>query len=224
MRIPIKLLIRAIFAGWPQKIASLPFQVAGWFIMPFLWKYRAVDLAQMKAEHKWATPWMNPEDWTGGYLNHGPEMECIPKNLREDYHGFWGFYRYHALRNRAHGLRNYDWFAPKLNEGHIEYLTNEYCESYSDWWLWSRGKAVPGKSYWYFASCNGSMDHARLLGFKYVRYFKAFDKLRYYECKFGWRVNPKDALGYNEKSLRWKYGTSATFQPFKIGRAGSDYD
>jgi hypothetical protein len=219
MKIPKVMLLRAMVAGQFPKLLSVPLQILGFFVVPLLWRYRKVDLPSMLTYNKWATLWVNPEDWTAGWRGHPPEYECLPKNFREDgWKGFWGFYRYHALRNRAHGLRNYSWWSVKLKEGEIEYLTPKKLHSYGDWWIWKRENPKAGDKYWYFAW------QGRKIGFKCIRYFEFRGKLRYYQCKFGWRIGPYDAHGRIESSHRWQRGTTATFQPIQIGVAGSDYD
>ena len=212
-------LLRAMVAGQGAKLLSLPVQILGFFVVPFLWHYRKVDLASMLRYNKWATPWVNPEDWTGGWRGHPPEYECLPKDFREDgWTGFWSFYRYHAMRNRAHGLRNFSWWNLPLKEGEIEFETPEHIPAYADWYIWKYKKPKAGDKYWYFAW------QGRRIGFKCIRYFEFRGKLRYYQCKFGWRIGPYDADGRISTSYRWQHGTTATFQPIQLGIAGSDYE
>lgn len=210
-------LLRAMLVGWPQRLASIPFQIFGLVMVPIAYLFRDEDLDYLKIAHPWVIPWVNPEDWTGGWLNHQPGDNCVPKFLRERYKGFWGFYRYHALRNRAHGLRNYDWHNLRLIEGAIGFETPYYLPYYQHWYLKKWGKAVNGNRFWYYA---WQGNH---YAFKYIRYFMWRGELRFYECKFGWRITPKDVVyGYDDNSIRWKHGTTATFQPVKFGRYTDD--
>lgn len=215
MKIDKGMLFDAITAPIPRLLAKIPFQVLGLVMVVIAYRYRDTDLADVP---KWLRPWVNPEDWTGGWLEHQPGDNCVPPDLRDEFSGFWGFYRYHALRNRAYGLRTWDFFNLRLKEGEIHYKTNQDLKSYSDWWLFKNGYAKQGARYWYFAWQGGR------IGFAYIRYFKFLGKLRYYQCKFGWRIHPRDADGFNPTSNRWRYGTTATIQPAQFGRAGQDYD
>lgn len=200
-------------------LISLPFEIVGLAVVAYIYRYRDVDLAHMKTLHKWAMPWVNPEDWTGGWRGFKPGDNCVPADMREEFSGFWGFYRYHALRNRAHGLRNYSWYNAKMKEGEIEYVTPDYCKAYSDWWLFKNRDLKPGSRFW-FVSWQGFY-----CSYKYIRYFSFRGKLYYIHWQAGWRIKPVDAEeGYKESSMRWKYGAPPTIQPPHFGRAGSDYD
>ena len=219
MKIDKGMLFDAMFAPVPRFLAKIPLQVLGFFMTVIAYRYRDTDLADLP---KWIRPWANPEDWTGGWRGMKPGENCIPADLRDEFPGFWGFYRYHGLRNRAYGTRTWPFFSLKLEDNQIHYRASdgEGLQSYSDWFLFKEGLAKEGASYWYFAW------QGKHIGFKYIRYFMFRGKLRYYQCKFGWRITPRDSLGRsaNASSHRWKYGTTVTFQPLQLGRAGQDYD
>lgn len=217
MKINKDMLFHAVIAPIPRLLAKIPLQVLGFFMTVIAYRYRDTDLADLP---RWIRPWANPEDWTGGWRGMKPGDNCIPEDLRDEFSGFWGFYRYHGLRNRAYGTRTWPFFSLKLVGGQIHYQTNnDKLYSYSDWWLYKNNYATPGAAYWYFAWQEGR------IGFKYIRYFDFRGETRFYQCKCGWRINPNDARnGYNPKSHRWNYGTTVTLQPIQLGRAGQDYD
>lgn len=199
------------------ELKTLPAQLAGFVMVAVAYRYRKTNLADLP---KWILPWANPEDWTGGTLGHKPEDNCVPRNLRDQYQGFWGFYRYHAMRNRAHGLRNYEWSHIHLVEGAIQYYSPSYVRWYADWYLYKQGLAIAGNEFWYGAWQD------KCYGFYWIKYFNAFGKVRYVNWKLGWRITPSDAVDGNPgTSVRWKIGTTPTWQIFpKFGTAGSDYD
>ena len=86
-------------------------------------------------------------------------------------------------------------------------MSPRYLPFYANWYIHGDLKH-PGARYWYVAW----QGHA--VGVKYLRYFEWGGKLRYVECKFGWRITPRDIReGYREDSVRWVHGTTATLQP-----------
>lgn len=210
--------VRSIGQALWHGLRSLPYTLAGYVITPFLYKYRAEPYAALVAAKPRLSAWINPEDWTGGWREFPAEYGCIPPDLQEDFKGAWGFYRYHALRNAAGGLKAADWHNLPLT-GPIYAVESEAgIKSYEDWWLWKYRKPEPGKSYWYVA---WQGKHA---GFKYIRYFSLRGTLYFYECKLGWRIVPQDSGGRIEGSHRWEHGATPTLQPGHFGRAGRDWD
>ena len=209
--------VRAFLGTLSRFLIGIPFDILGLVMVPVAYRYRDVPLVAMRKHYKWLLPVVNPEDWTLGWRGHKAGDNCVPADLRVRFSGFWGHYRYNALRNRSHGLRNYDWYNLDLIEGQIDYRTNQYCKYYSDWWLWKEKLAKPGARFWYVAW------QGKHYGCKYLRYFEAFGKLRYIEFKIGWRIDPRDKEeGYRTESIRWNYGTTPTISA-GIGRAGEDY-
>lgn len=90
-----------------QTLAKVPVHILGWFIVPFMWFFREVPYEKMR--NSLLAPWVNPEDWTGGYRNFPPEYNCVPRDIYDGKQGFLQFYLYHAFRNGADGLRNFEW-------------------------------------------------------------------------------------------------------------------
>ena len=89
-----------------QNLIKLPVLVLGFIIVPAMWPLRHTPIKDIP---KWLLPWCNPEDWYGGYRGLPRDYNCVPHNIYGGKHGFWDYFRYHALRNGADGLRNYDW-------------------------------------------------------------------------------------------------------------------
>jgi len=204
--------ILGCFMAWlPRKLASLPIEVAGWFVVPFLWRYRNVDYYNLPA---WTRPWASLEDWTGGFRRHKVGQNCIPLDLLLTYRGLWGFWRYHALRNAAAGTKTWKWFTLKMSDN-VGYATNAIIaeggpKAIEHWWLALNGDTSPGSMYYYRAWIG------RHKCFKIIRYYKHF----HVEFKVGWRISPQDfhiTAEQKHKSFRWIYGTTATLS-LRIGR------
>jgi hypothetical protein len=81
MKIPKSKVLRAAGQALAHSLKTLPFELLGYFVVPFLYRYRQVPLSIMKTKHPWLLPWVNPEDWTSGWRAHPPEYETIPKDL-----------------------------------------------------------------------------------------------------------------------------------------------
>lgn len=159
---------------WAASIAvKLPTVILGWFIVPFLYRYRYTDIDMMPI---WSIPWVNPEDWHGGHLNN---MGSLPTwwKLREG-NDFWSFYKYHARRNPADGLRNIPWLQLWIEKDKVKYWTPDFYDHYEPWF-----DRTPG---WRgYVAWQGIYAGVKL---QWVR------KNSYSEFKFGFRVEPRDAV------------------------------
>ena len=105
--------------AWLKLIAWMPVAVVWWavqmsikavvallglFVVPFMYRYRNTKLMWVPWYFR---PWLNPEDWTGGTQNNvGSIPDWWRKRMGD---GKWSFYKYHAIRNPADGLRNFKW-------------------------------------------------------------------------------------------------------------------
>ena len=219
MKVHRKWALRAAWQGLGYSAKTFVYKIIGWFIVPFLYKYRRVPLETMMREHPRLMPWVNPEDWTSGWRGFPATYDCIPKDLQDTFSGRFGWWRYHALRNGAKGLRLKPKYSLTLDADSIRTIVSTVTiQVYSDWWIFKYLTPRPG-SVWWFAACQDGH-----YGFRRLRYFRAFGKLRYMETKLGWRIFPTDKNGPIKDSGRWRHGATATFQPFKFGVAGSDYE
>lgn len=219
MKMP-KLILTAIFQATWYSLKTMPFKIAGWFVVPFLWKYRNSDLAFMQQHHPRLMFAVNPEDWVGGWRGHKPGSGGIPSDLWDKFppESRLAFWRYHALRNAAKGLRVRDGFFLELDADKIGFSTNEVLKTYQDWWLFKYRVPESGSKWWHVTWQDGR------IGWRYIRYFGFRGELYYIHGKAGWRIGPYDKDGPIAGSHRWNHGTTPTVQLIKFGRAGSDYD
>lgn len=157
---------------------KIPTLVAGLVVVPFLYRYRAVDYADLP----WFTrPWANFEDHQGGI--HGVPGASLPQWwIDREGAGFWSFYRYHAIRNPANGLRSFEWLDLDVEQERVRYWTPRYLAFYEP--FYARPLKVGPRSYGYIA-----WQGVRA-GVKFVHHWNAE---RHLVFKFGWRVEPRDA-------------------------------
>lgn len=150
-------------------------------------------------------PWQNPEDWVGGI--NGTEHSLPQWWINKEGTGFYSWWKYHAIRNPANGLRNFDFVDLDLEQDKIHYWTPEYLKYYEQWYL---QKYAPDlKTYGYIAW------QGWRAGLKIEHIWNA---KRYFVFKFGWRLEPRDAEeGYKKNSHRWNLGAgfASKFLPFR---------
>lgn len=194
---------------------ALKFVVAvlGVVAVPLMWPLREVYYDKLPA---WTRPWANPEDWTGGpeaFMYTSLPMWWVEKKGA----GFWSFYRYHARRNPANGLRSFEWLDLDIDPDKVEYITpNEtMTASYLRHYEPNAARSIKAKSIWYLCWQGWQA------GFKYVRVWPdlkkdititvptiSWDKWwngislekkvlleagpRHMVIKIGWRVQPSD--------------------------------
>ncbi len=160
-----------------MNLSKLPVIAVGLVVVPFLWRFRRRPINKMPS---WLMPWVNPEDWTGGYRKFGPFVNCVPLNVYGKTVGFWLFYKYHALRNGGDGLRNYDWHVADIRPRYMKVVqeTNGYTVTQG----------------------------------KYRSWYRKYGKV---QVKFGFRMRPSDADGYNRLSFRHVFGSAPAWS-FRI--------
>ena len=134
MKKPFKsVLLRAFgFLGmWLINIAiKLPTVILGIVMVALLYLYRKREFDDVP---KVFLPWQNPEDWNGGTV--GTEHSLPQWWINENGAGFWSWYHYHAIRNPANGLRNFDFIDLDLKEWKIDYWTPKYLKWYEPWYV-----------------------------------------------------------------------------------------
>ncbi len=120
-----------------MNLSKIPVILLGYFVVPFLWPLRKRPAHKMPS---WLMPWVNPEDWTGGYRKFGPFLNCVPPNIYGKTPGLWGFYKYHAFRNGGDGLRNYEWHIARINPSQLDvkYHDNGYTVTQGKYRSWYR--------------------------------------------------------------------------------------
>jgi hypothetical protein len=173
-----------------------PVALCGAFMVPLLYPYRNKPQSEVP---KILLPWLNPEDWYDGPMGGAHSLPQWWKDREGE--DFKSFFRYHAIRNPANGLRNFDILKVDLKEGNedIRFYTPKYLKFYDPWYV---NKHYPElKSYWYLCWKGWK------LGFKYVRHW---NKERHTEIKLGWRVEPRDKVVGPDVAGQ-KYGGGAGF-------------
>ncbi len=172
---------------------KLPTMVAGWFVVPFMYAYNDVLYDRLPW---WQRPWANPEDWLGGHKSYEgslPKWWVSEKGI-----GFWSFYKYHAWRNPANGLRSFEWIDLDIDPGRVKYISNGYLQFYEPWYVRQNSSSL--NTYWYL--CWQGFQ----AGLKFVHHWPdlkrdimlgPFELLKagphHLVIKFGWRVEPRDA-------------------------------
>ena len=175
-----------------QLLIKIPTAFLGLFVVPLLYKYRHLDIKDTPA---WARPWINPEDWTGGVKNYyGSLPTWWTKDNGSDLKSFW---RYHAIRNPADGLRNYKWLNLRINPEKVYYWTDKPRKHYEPWFN-ADGDKVP-RVQWYICGQNVWVG----VKLQWIR------EKTYSEFKFGTRIEPWDAInGPDPKGSRAIHGAS----------------
>lgn len=165
----------------------------GLFVVPFMYRYRNTKMMWVPSYFR---PWLNPEDWTGGTRNN---VGSIPDWWRQRMgDGKWSFYKYHAIRNPADGLRNYEWLNLRINPDRIWFKTDKFRQHYEPWY-YAIDDDVP-RVQWYICGQN-----LVWVGIK-VQWIR---KTGYTEFKFGTRIEPWDTIaGPDPKGSRALHGAS----------------
>ncbi len=152
----------------------------GLVAIPFMWKYSAIDYNNLP---NWARLWSNIEDWQGQPNHWGNSLPRWWVDSRGA--KFWSFFKYHALRNPANGLRAIDPFGLSIEENKVCYVST--YETFAD--AESSGNYEPGRmrrkgrrvsAYFAWQGWKAGMD------FVYI-----WSADRHMSIKIGWRVNPE---------------------------------
>jgi hypothetical protein len=177
IRLPIFILVWLAFLA-----IKIPVSLLGVLVVPLLYGYRSLHFQDVP---KIFTPWLNPEDWSGG--PEGVWGYSLPEWwLLKEGSGFKSFFRYHAIRNPANGLRGIEFLDLDIKPDLIKYYTPRYFRYYEPWFL-RRLESEP-KTAWYLCW------QGWRAGFKFVHLWKD-DKRgnpRHFVFKFGWRIEPRD--------------------------------
>lgn len=154
--------------------------------------------------------WKNPEDWLDGVLAQQQQrayIDSLPPwwmNRMQDSSRFWRFYKYHAIRNPADGLRNIRLLTPIIDSTRICFWQNEYLRYMEPWFE----EALKRKWYWFVAW------HGMYWGFQ-IMYI--YNDTRYFTLKVGWKFTPGDYYEGMETSVRAVTGCSfaSKFLPYR---------
>ena len=156
------------------ELFSLFVTLIGFFVTPILSLYRDVHYADLPW---WTKPWANPEDWKGQNLNNVGSLPGWWPPLHGS--GFWSFFRYHAYRNPASGLRSIPLFSMDLitDRDKIQYDTPYYLDYYNPKYV--REAGLKSARFWCWVGWKGC--------FRYVR---IWSPTRSMNIRIGWKVEP----------------------------------
>jgi hypothetical protein len=178
-RMPIFVVIWILFL-----VLKLATAVVGLVAVPFLFAYRDIMYDGLPS---WTRPWANPEDWYGGPKTY--EKTSLPK-WWVDKHGptEWSFFRYHAIRNPANGLRSFELLDLDIDMAKVQWVgtkknpKGDPHEHYEPSWM--RKNWPTEKTFWYIC----------WQGFQAgVKIVHIWNNKRHFVFKFGWRIQPQDA-------------------------------
>jgi len=159
-------------------LVKIPTALSGLFMVPLLYRYRNTHYEFLPW---WTRPWSNPEDWHGpGNGNNSLPLWWIKT------HGntFKEFYRYHAIRNPANGLRSFELLDLDIYPPAVKFRRSKNYRSGVGKYEPMAVRAWGVKRVWYLAW------QGYRAGFKYIR---IWNDERHMVIKIGWRVEPSDA-------------------------------
>lgn len=171
IKLPIFILIWALFFTFKAVVL-----LTGLFVVPVLYLYRKRPFDEVP---KVFLPWQNPEDWNGGH--RGTEHSLPQWWINQCGFGFWSWYKYHAIRNPANGLRNFESLDLDIEPSKVQFVaTGEpYRLRYEPTSM--RKDGIKFASYLAWQGLQA--------GCKVVYVWNAE---RHFVFKFGWRIEPKD--------------------------------
>ena len=198
-RLPIFVTVWVLVMAVKAAVALL-----GLVMVAFLYRYRKDPFDSVPAIF---TPWKNPEDW-----NDKPKgnEDSLPTwwVKRRGSSTFWDWYKYHAIRNPANGLRNYSLFVISFDKSpEFEYICDEYRK---DWGVWTAVHRDPERKTWWY-----------VCWFKFqlgMAYYHRWNDDKHIEIKLGWRINPTDKVdGQASTSVRKQVGSgfASKFLPWR---------
>jgi hypothetical protein len=189
---------------WLWVIAiKLPTALLGFVMVPLLYRYRNT---QYKDIPFWTKPWANFEDWLGQSPD-GNDVGSLPRWwIKREGDDFKAWYRYHAIRNPANGLRSFSWISAKITPHKVRYKTNHYMERYDV----SKMREQNIKTVWYVAWVDWKM------GLEVIHLWSGGEK-RHFNIKLGWRIEPNDIHGDPTKLGMTHASFASKVLPFREG-------
>lgn len=181
-------------------LIKIPTALLGAIMVPLLYPIRNTLYEDLPF---WTRPWANPEDWEGpGFGEQSlPMWWVLSKGT-----GFWSFYKYHAVRNPANGLRSFEWLDLDIVPHKVEFRRSKnYTQLRYDV---HRIREQGLSTVWYFAW------QGFRAGFHIVH---IWNSERHLNILIGWRVEPSDLVTENDnigihdasfasKILLWREG------------------
>lgn len=197
---------------------KVPTVLAGFLVIPLLYLYRHRNFDDVP---KIFLPWQNPEDWVDG--PEGTEHSLPQWWVNREGSGFYSWWHYHAVRNPANGLRNYEWVDLEIVPDKVKFWTPEYLRFYEPWH--TRKHHPELKSYGYICWQDWRMgvkfvhiwpdlerdivwripNVSKLLPWHWLSWKDLPNMVdvtlvekgpKHLTLKFGWRIGPNDALGH----------------------------
>lgn len=175
---------------------KIPVTLLGPLVVSYLYKYRHTDYEVVLAQLPWLKPWINPEDWEGGYNSFSDSLPKWWVNSKGT--EFKSFLQYHAIRNPANGLRSIEWLDMDIVPEKVKYTTNYYFNTYEPGVL-----RMADKKFAYYLAWQGIQAGIKVI---YI-----WNDKRHLVIKFGWRVEPHDAndiaggMGIEDASFASKF-------------------
>ena len=177
-RLPVILLWWAV-----QMVVKAAVAILGLVMVAFMYRYKNTMFRRVP----WVFYlWKNPEDWIDGVLAEKEGrayIDSLPpwwKTRMANSSRFWRFYKYHAIRNPADGLRNIRWWNVMPDPKRIRVKCNRYL-AYYEWW---DADVLPGRWYWFFA-WQGFYAQLKVL--------RVWNAERHFVLKIGHRIEPRYA-------------------------------
>jgi hypothetical protein len=171
IKLPLFIIVWALYV--PLKLSIL---LLGLVVTPILYLYRKRSLDDVPGVF---LPWQNPEDWNGG--PEGTEHSLPQWWVEQEGVGFWSWYKYHAIRNPANGLRNIEFLDLDIKPDEIDFWTPKYLKYYEPWWTRKHHPELKNYGYVCWQGLRAGMKFVHLWNDK-----------RHFVIKFGWRIEPRD--------------------------------
>ena len=176
-------------------LIKIPTTIAGAVAVPLMWRYRETPYDKLPS---WTRPWANPEDWHGGPQHF---RNCMPKWwVQQKGEGFISFWRYHAWRNTANGLRSFELLDLDIDMSRVHFVHSRYFRYYEPWHI---RVYSPKTKFACYAAWQGLQCGVKVLWM--------WSSKRHFVFKLGWRVEPRDAREKIDPSgIRWADAGFAT--------------
>lgn len=204
---------------WAGFIAiKVPTALLGFVLVPFLYRYR---LDWYESLPPWTRPWANPEDWYMARPANKPEYESLPWWwVKAHGTGFWSWYKYHAVRNPANGLRSFEWLDLDVDPARVDYRASVYLDSYEPGLVEALGKRTAAYIAWQGIKAGIQIIHVwpdlqRDIDLWLLGTIPAGPK--YLVIKFGWRVHPcdKENPAMRDRALAEDSGFAGKVLPYR---------
>lgn len=203
-RLTLEVIVRFPFfvLAWAVIIAiKIPTVLLGLIVIPILYRYRHIAYVDLPS---WSRPWANPEDWQGGPQTF---TDSLPRWwVNKQGTSIWSFFKYHAIRNPANGLRSFELLDLDIDRARVRYLTTKYLHHYEPHYM--RGLGVKTAAYICWQGWQAGVKVVHL-----------WSDERHFVLKIGWRVGPRDAYqaidpggirvddsGFATKLILWRKG------------------